>query len=86
MGLINISQDTVKIYQYGSNVPIDKDDYTVSESFDNKKIIIKPVANKLEKNKIYSVVINGVTDENGNLISNTDEGNKNQYKFYFKTK
>ncbi|URZ17439.1 Ig-like domain-containing protein [Clostridium felsineum] len=84
-GLINVSQDTVKIYEYGSNVPIDKDDYTVSESFDNKKIIIKPVANKLEKNKIYSVVINGVTDIEGNPILNRDSKNINEYKFYFQT-
>ncbi|URZ05607.1 Ig-like domain-containing protein [Clostridium felsineum] len=84
-GLINISQDTVKIYEYGSNVPIDKDDYTVSESFDNKKILIKPVSNKLEKNKIYSVVISGVTDIEGNPMLNRDSENINEYKFYFQT-
>ncbi|PJI07550.1 MULTISPECIES: hypothetical protein [Clostridium] len=83
--LKNVSQDTVKVYEYGSNTPLSQDDYTVNLSSDKKKVTVKPAANKLEKNKIYSVVINGVTDSVGNPINNTDNGTNNQYRFYFET-
>jgi|GEM_PF-3476539 len=83
--LANVSQNTVKLYENGSSTPLSSDAYTVSLSGDKKSIVVKPVANKLEKAKIYSVVVNGVTDKVGNPIDNNDEDTKNQYRFYFET-
>ncbi|WPC40534.1 Ig-like domain-containing protein [Clostridium sp. JS66] len=83
--LTNVNANTVKIYENGSSTPIENDKYEVSLSTDGKKITIKPNANGLEKNKTYEVVVNGVTDIEGNPIGNIDGSTKNQYKFYFQT-
>ncbi|WPC40531.1 Ig-like domain-containing protein [Clostridium sp. JS66] len=83
--LANVNTSTVKIYENSSNTPIGSSEYNVSLSGDGKKITIKPNANALQKNKIYSVVINGVTDAEGNPIGNHDGNVNNQYRFYFQT-